>query len=102
MCTSNLAAVRDLQPLFPLGDIVVTPRVLALLRKYDLHPIKLLARHVHGDWGDASPADIASNRQALNDEGRLLSAYTLASGERLWVITECDRSVTTLLLPDEA
>jgi hypothetical protein len=68
--------------------------------------LQLLARHVAGDWGDLSDEDKRLNDEALIDGSRLLSAYTLRSGVRVWVITEAvgddgHRAATTLLLPDE-
>lgn len=88
-------------PLFDLGEICCTPGALALLKQHNLHPIRFIARHLHGDWGDLDAEDVAANRQALIHHARLLSAYPLPNGERLWVITEADRRVTTLLRPDE-
>lgn len=62
---------------------------------------QLLRRHLAGDWGDLDAEDRAANECALRDEARLLSAYELTTGERLWIITEADRSTTTLLLPSD-
>lgn len=95
------AAGEAKPPLFALGQIVATPGARRLLQAYDLSPIQFLARHVRGDWGVVDPADARSNDQALVDGGRLLSAYRLPGGEKLWIISECDRSATTLLLPEE-
>ncbi len=61
----------------------------------------VLKRHVTGDWGDLDPADRAENELSLRAGFRLLSAYALPDGTRIWLITEADRSATTLLLPDE-
>lgn len=102
MDTFNAAVNKTDQPLFTLGTVVTTTGADALLRKHNLHPIRFIARHMSGDWGDVSGKDAAANREALTENGRLLSAYSLPGAERLWVITECDRSVTTLLLPDES
>jgi len=85
----------------PLGRTFATPGALAALRRAGQSEAALLARHAAGDWGDISPGDAKLNDQAARKGGRLLSAYTLRDGTRLWVITEADRSVTTLLLPDE-
>jgi hypothetical protein len=95
-------------PLFPLGQVVATPRALAASR----HPgqfLELLARHARGDWGCVHPDDAISNDSAVHEGLRLLSAYPIDSskpcrgfGENcLWIITEADRSVTTILLPQE-
>jgi len=81
---------------FRLGATVSTPGALAT--GVDFAP--LLARHVSGDWGDVSPDDAAANDADLAAGGRLHSAYDTPAG-RLWVITEADRSVTTVLLPSE-
>lgn len=60
-----------------------------------------LIRHCRGDWGDVGVEDAAANDRAAAAGGRLLSAYTLADGMKIWIITEADRSATTILLPEE-
>ena len=65
------------------------------------HPVELLARHVTGDWGDLCDEDKAENELSVEQGFRILSAYELQTGTKLWVITEADRSATTFLLPDE-
>lgn len=85
-------------PIFPLGKIVATP---AALVTFDMATLdRMLQRHCTGDWGDVCEEDRALNDEALAEGSRLLSAYTV-NGEKLWIITEADRSVTTFLLPDE-
>jgi len=64
-------------------------------------PEKFLSRHAAGDWGDVSDADREENEFSLAHGFRLLSSYKLRNGTKLWIITEADRSSTTLLLPDE-
>ena len=86
---------------FPLGDIVATPGALDALREAQQEPLELLRRHQGGDWGDLDEADKAENEFSLTHDLRLLSAYTLPTQVKIWVITEADRSVTTLLLPQE-
>jgi hypothetical protein len=86
---------------FPLGDIVATRGALDALRRAAQPPLLFVLRHLRGDWGELSPADWALNDGAVEDGGRILSAYRTALGERLWVITEADRRASTLLLPDE-
>jgi hypothetical protein len=86
---------------FPLGRVVATPGALEVLERAGVSPFDLLARHAAGDWGDLGNADRLANEMALLHDTRLLSAYTLPGGKRMWVITEWDRSVTTLLLPSE-
>lgn len=87
--------------LFLPGMIVGTPAALALLQQYNLHPIRLLARHLSGDWGEISQDDAEANLEAIDQEGRILSCYVMSARERLWIITERDRSVTTLLRPSD-
>ena len=102
----------QLVPRFALGQIVATPQALAALVEADVSPDAFLARHQRGDWGDVDGEDQNANDRALLEGARLLSAYTLPapgtnrmgenlSGVKIWVITEWDRSVTTLLLPSE-
>lgn len=64
-------------------------------------PIEFVARHVRGDWGEVCEDDKQANEDALRDGDRLLSAYRTTRGVNLWIITEHDRSVTTILLPEE-
>ena len=94
---------RDISngPRFPMGRPTITPSAEAALNAVGIHPIRLLARHIHGDWGDLSVEDLAANELALRTGKRLLSSYALPSGEKVWVITEANRSATTILLPDE-
>jgi len=85
----------------PLGRVVATPAALDALSATDTHPFALLRRHVTGDWGDLTPEDVEANRMALATGARVLSAYTLPDGTRVWVITEADRTATTILLPED-
>ena len=89
------------QPLFPLGQIVATPGALAALEKAGQQPHEFLLRHVHGEWGNVPDEDRRENQFSLERGFRLLSSYRTAANETVWVITEADRSVTTLLLPEE-
>lgn len=86
--------------LIPLGQLVATPHALALLEKAKLSTFAVFARHEQGDWGDVDIEDAMANEQALIDGGRLMSVYKLEIGT-VWIITEADRSATTLLLPEE-
>jgi hypothetical protein len=86
---------------FPLGRIVATPGALQAMRDAEQSPAVFLTRHATADWGDICTSDKFLNDEALNDEGRLLSAYSTSKGVRLWIITEADRSATTILLPEE-
>lgn len=87
--------------LFPLGRLVATSGAMELLRSAgeDLLPA-LLERHRSGDWGDVPEEDAQENEFSVRYGFRILSSYRVA-GERLWIITERDRSATTLLLPSE-
>lgn len=82
---------------FPLGDIVATPGALTDLEENGLSPLTLLSRHAMGDWGNVDDHDAKANEAALAHGGRILSAYEIAPGVRLWAITEADRSSTCLL-----
>ena len=86
---------------FPLGDLVATPGALAALDAAGQSPMEFLIRHARGDWGEVCAGDRQANDEALVSGDRLLSAYRTAKGERIWVITERDRSSTCLLLPEE-
>jgi len=88
-------------PRFPMGRPAITPAAEAALNAVGIHPIRLLARHIHGDWGDLSVEDLAANELALRTGRRLLSSYTLPGVGNVWIITEADRSATTILLPDD-
>lgn len=87
-------------PRFSLGRVVATPGALALLTSIGLSPNVLLRRHVSGDWGDLDDEDKAVNEHAVEHGERILSAYE-TDGGKVWIITEWNRSVTTLLLPSE-
>jgi len=84
-----------------LGQLVATPGAITAMAAAGQDPALLLARHRHGDWGIVCPEDRQANDDALRSGGRVLSVYMLADETRLWVITEADRSATTILLPDE-
>jgi hypothetical protein len=86
---------------FPLGNLVATPGALNALEKNGTVPMTLISRHMRGDWGDVPTVDAKTNADALRIGARLLSSYPLADGARIWIITEADRSTTTLLLPEE-
>ena len=89
------------RPKFSLGLVVATPGALEALETAGQAPQELLARHAQCDWGDLVKDDIDANNHALEEGSRLFSAYNLNDGTRIWLITEADRSVTTLLLPRE-
>jgi hypothetical protein len=85
----------------PLGRVVATPAAIEALTTTNTHPLTLLHRHASGDWGDLCAEDRVANRLALALGQRILSAYTLPNGEKLWVITEASREVTTILKPED-
>jgi hypothetical protein len=87
--------------LFTLGRVVATPAALAAIEKAGQQPGEFINRHVRGDWGDLNAHDRAENEFSLQHGLRLLSAYHTSAGEKLWVITEADRSSTCVLLPEE-
>jgi hypothetical protein len=88
-------------PLFSLGMVVGTQGAVQALEEAGQGPQEFLDRHVRGDWGEVPEADQHENDFSLLHGFRILSAYTTNAGERIWVLTEADRSATTLLLPDE-
>ena len=89
------------QPLFSLGKIVATPGALTALEKAGQTPQEFIARHVCGDWGELSNEDRKENQFSLQRGFRLLSSYRTDANQKIWVITEADRSVTTVLLPED-
>jgi hypothetical protein len=90
-----------MNPNFSLGDVVVTPAALEALQESDEEASFFLNQHALGNWGVVSSDDAALNDQALRDETRIFSAYLLQSGVRIWIISEADRSATTVFLPDQ-
>lgn len=84
---------------FPFGQIVATPSALAAIPNIEI--MQALARHQSGDWGDVCPEDREANDQALAEGSRLFSVYHAANGTKFWIITEWDRSATTVLLPGD-
>jgi len=79
---------------------LATPGALKLLMEAGRHPSDLLARHATGDWGELCAFDRRQNQVALREGYRVLSSYPIGT-ERVWIITEADRSITTILLPEE-
>jgi len=93
----NLASQARFSP----GQVVMTAGVDELVRQGRLNPSSYLRRHLRGDWGDLDDCDRRSNDAALKSGDRLFSSYQVTPTLKLWIITEWDRSVTTLLLPSE-
>jgi hypothetical protein len=86
---------------FSMGQVVATPGALDALGESHQDLNQFLARHAMGDWGEVGEEDWRANDAALEQGMRIVSAYTMANEEKLWLITEWDRSVTTALLPSE-
>jgi hypothetical protein len=86
-------------PRFPLGRLMATPNALQNVSNEEIQ--SALSRHHHGDWGDVCAEDHASNERALRDGSRLFSVYHTQSDVKFWIITEWNRSVTTVLLPED-
>ena len=105
MCRRRFAFRQGREPTsaarFSLGRLVATPGAFHALKDASQDPARLVARHVTGDWGDLDEHDRRENEFSAASGFRILSAYTLPTGTRIWIITEADRSVTTLLLPSE-
>ncbi len=89
-------------PVFPLGRVVATPGALRLLADSGGDASELLDRHVRSDWGEVPPEDVCENELSVLQSFRIISSYPVGgAGERVWVVTEADRSSTCLLLPSE-
>jgi hypothetical protein len=86
---------------FTLGQTLITPGAEEALQLAGQTAIEFLRRHMSGDWGELSDEDRMENELSLEQGFRLLSRYQTAKGERIWIITEADRSATTILLPME-
>src|SRR6266446_7273689 len=86
---------------FPLGRVVATPGAFSALEKAEQLPAEFLDRHVNGDWGEVPDADKQENEVAIEQGFRILSGYTTSAGDKLWILTEADRSATILMLPEE-
>ena len=84
---------------FRLGQIVATPNALSKLSQDDI--LRGIQRHQSGDWGVVDADDREANNRALSEGTRLFSVYHTASGLKFWIITEADRSATTVLLPED-
>ena len=109
----RLESHSRLKPPFHPGKLLITPVALAALRENGVPVISIMLRHIAGDWGAVSDNDrqqndlsIAAGLRLLSiyrlpDDKRLLSSYAVPSGRKVWIVTEADRSTTTILLPDE-
>jgi len=97
----NLPSMLHAGPRFRLGRIFATPAALEALGTTGVSIIKLLICHMSGDFGEVCDSDCRQNELALTTNLRVLSSYPLPNGETVWVITEADRSATTVLMPDD-
>jgi hypothetical protein len=86
---------------FHLGQLLTTPGALEALKRGGNEAIEFIRRHASCDWGELDADDVRENEFSLAHGLRLLSAYRLNDGEKIWIITEADRSCTTVLLPEE-
>ena len=100
MKTENNSPLASILPAFPLGRTMITPGARDALLAAAVDPLTLLTRHVHRDWGDLCSEDTDANNQALTSGRRIFSKYDI-KGQSFYVITEADRSSTTILLPEE-
>jgi len=89
------------KPKFSIGRLVATPGAIAALGEAGQSPMQFITRHLQGDWGDCDEHDRQANEDALLNGDRLFSVYRTAKGMKIWVISEADRSITTVLLPEE-
>jgi len=96
-----MVLINRTKPKFPLGRILATPGALAALEASGQTPQEFLHRHATGDWGDVPADDAQANEDGLAGGARLMSRYQTRRGTTIWIITEADRSATTLLLPEE-
>lgn len=93
------ARLNEHQPKFLLGHTVATRNALNQIPNVEI--LNALSRHVRGDWGTLDREDWNANERALLHGGRLFSAYHSSQNVKFWIITECDRSATTVLLPED-
>lgn len=93
--------MRAQRKILPLGQVVATPGALHALTVAGENGLGYLARHACGDWGEVCLEDACANDLACETGERILSAYRLQEGTKLWIITEADRSSTCILLPEE-
>ena len=98
---SDVVGVVLVGPLFPLGQLVATPGAMEALERNGNPIAELLARYIQGDWGTVDQEDWHANDAAVVNGDRILAAYNLNDGTKLWAITEADSSSTCLLLPEE-
>ncbi|MAX37649.1 MAG: hypothetical protein CME33_13915 [Gimesia sp.] len=96
-----MVATNKKEPRFLLAQVLATPGALEALESNGQTPMELLQRHVVLDQGELCGEDQQTNLDAVENGGRIFSSYLLNDGTKIWIITEADRSATTILLPDE-
>ena len=96
-----MSGVSESSSILELGFVVATPGALQVLETAGQSADEFLARHEAGDWGELGEADWGENGLSLREGFRILSTYILRTGVKIWIITEADRSATTVLLPEE-
>jgi hypothetical protein len=102
MLRQNSNTVRpNIGARFALGQTFITPGAREALEIAGETAIQFLRRHISQDWGELSEEDVRENELALQEGFRLLSSYRTSAGDKIWIITEADRSATTILLPSE-
>ena len=95
-----MIAIREKKS-FPLGQVLITPPAETVLQEAGRAFKEFLDRHASGDWGEIDTDDWNANEEALTSGGQLLSVYAVTDAQKVWIITESDRSATTILLPDD-
>ena len=98
MCQPSACTAPSV-PKFALGQTVITANAKSVLPELDV--ALALQRHQSGDWGDVDKHDHQMNEDGLRNEGRLVSVYKSVRGQKFYIITEWDRSITTVLLPED-
>lgn len=93
-------STNQAKPLFALGQTFTTPGALVVMQGMGISPVSLLSRHQAGDWGDLDEEDKRENETAVKHGFRVFSSYVFDT-VKFWVVTEADRSATTILLPEE-
>ena len=88
-------------PTFRLGLYTVTPEASRVIEESGQDPTDFFVRHIRGDWGSVSPEECARNDAAIDSGGPLHSVYKTLLGKTIWIMTEADRSKTTVMLPDD-
>lgn len=101
MQKNNIATKSQNKVLFDLGQTVMTIGAKEALAESNQSPSEFLARHQSGDWGIVSKDDAKENALSLKEGFRIMSVYKISQNVKLWIITEADRSSTTILLPNE-